>query len=65
LTQAKYPITEREIIISFENDLKCEPTDENAFLALKAVNKVVAENNDLEKPPFLGARFTLSINLWS
>jgi hypothetical protein len=63
LTQAKYPIAEREIVISFKNGLKCKPTDENAFRALKTVNKVIAENKDLEKPPFICARFTLSNNL--
>jgi hypothetical protein len=43
--------------------LKCEPTDKNAFLALTAVNKVIEENKDLEKPLFIRARFTLSNNL--
>jgi hypothetical protein len=62
LTQAKYPIAEREIVISFKNGLKCEPTDENAFRALKTVNKAIAENKDLERPPFIRARFTLSNN---
>jgi hypothetical protein len=63
LTQAKYPISEREIVISFKNGLKCEPTDENAFRALTTVNTVIAENKDLEKPLFIRARFTLSNNL--
>jgi hypothetical protein len=63
LTQAKYPIAEREIVISFENGLKCEPTDENVFRALKTMNKVIAENKDLEKPPYIRAHFTLNNNL--
>jgi hypothetical protein len=62
LTQTKYLIAEREIIISFKNGLKCEPTDENAFRALKTVNKVIAENKDLEKPPFIRTHFTLGNN---
>jgi hypothetical protein len=63
LTQAKYPIAEREILTSFKNGLECEPKDENAFRALKTVNEVVAENKDLGKPPFIHSRFTLSNNL--
>jgi hypothetical protein len=63
LTHVRYPIAEREIFISFKNGFKCEPTDENAFQALKTVNKVIAENKDLENPPFIRARFTLSNNL--
>jgi hypothetical protein len=43
--------------------LKCELTDENAFPALETVNKVIAENKDLEKPQFIRAHLTLSINL--
>jgi hypothetical protein len=46
-----------------KNCLKCELTDETAFQALKAANKIVAENKDLEKPPFVRARFTLSNNV--
>jgi hypothetical protein len=43
--------------------LKCEPIDKNAFRALKTVNKVIKEIKDLEKPPFIYARFILSNNL--
>jgi hypothetical protein len=53
LTQAKHPIAGGEIVLSFKNGLKCKPMDENAFRALKTVNKVIAENKDLEKLPFI------------
>lgn len=63
LVQAKYPLAEREIILSFTAPLNVPPTDTNADIALEKVNKVIVDHKDILQPPFTRARFTVNNNL--
>ena len=63
LVQAKYPLSEREIILSFAAPLNVPPTEKNADIALEKVNKVIVDHKDILQPPFTRARFTVNNNL--
>lgn len=63
LVQAKYPLAEREIILSFANPLNVPPTEKNADIALEKINKIIVDHKDILQPPFTRARFTVNNNL--
>jgi hypothetical protein len=63
LVSSKYPITEREIIISFTEPLKAAPTETTADTALEKINKTIVDHKDIHQPPFIRARFSVNNNL--
>lgn len=63
LISAKYPIAEREIIVSFEGNTEMDLNEETADIALDMVNDAITDHQDIKAPPFIRSRFSLNNNL--
>ena len=64
LINHKYPISEREIIITFEKATDAPPfTPMQADIALMHVNKAITNSKEITHPPFIRARFSFTNSL--
>lgn len=58
LIASKYPTSDREITISFDEHKITNPDQHQADLALVAVNQAMVDSKNVTQPPFIRSRFS-------
>lgn len=58
-----YPISEREIIVTFHGAMDMEENEDTADIALELVNNAITDHKDIKSGPFIRSRFSMNGNL--
>jgi hypothetical protein len=63
IVRKPYPVSEREIIVTFHGAMDMEENENTADIALELANNAITNNKDITSGPFIGSRFSMNGNL--